>query len=422
MRKTAALLLLLLPFCLTGHLHAQQANMRIKKGPGDHATVSFEFVNNLIIIPVRINQSDPMYFILDSGVRNTMITRLFAEDTLNINEAEKVDIMGHGTGQALKAYRSTNNTVDIGRVHGENFSINVLLQDIFHLSSQLGKKVHGIIGYDLLRHFIVHVNYQSRQLKFYPRENFDKWWVRWFYDTYPIEVYNEKPYIKMWVQMRKDSPRVPVNMLIDTGSSETLWLFERTNSLLTIPERKEKLFIGRGLNGNIFGWRSRIFKLGIGGRELRDPIVAFPDTVSVRYDALREGRNGTIGADILHRFNLILDYSNKKIYMRRNSNFPRAFRHNTTGIVLYAEVPGLPIYKIRHVRQKSNASRSGLKRGDQIIRLNGKYAVEHSLEEMNKFLNKVEPGEKISLLIMREAVEKKVRFKAEDIIGSYKRK
>ena len=36
--------------------------------------IPFQLHSNLIIVPVRINESDTLYFILDTGVSNTIIT------------------------------------------------------------------------------------------------------------------------------------------------------------------------------------------------------------------------------------------------------------------------------------------------------------------------------------------------------------
>lgn len=395
--------------------------MNIKAGESNYGAVSFDLINNLIIVPVRINGSDPLHFILDTGVKNTLITQLYASDTLHIKDATKVEIRGHGAGEPLQAYRTKNNTLEIGGVRGEGFEVSILFYDIFNLSKQLGRKVHGIIGFDVFKNFVVSINYQAEKIKFFRSDDFDKWWVDWFYQEHPIEIYNKKPYIKMRVKMHEDSPLVPVNMLMDTGSSETLWLFENSSDSLDIPERKRKLYIGRGLNGNVLGWRSRIYKAFVGDNGMNNPIVAFPDSGSIRYAALRKSRNGTVGADILHRFNVIFDYGNEKIYLRRNANYYKPFRHNTTGLVLKAEVPGLPVYEVSYVRDSSNAYREGIREGDQVVQVNEKQVVEYSLEEINKVLNSFNPGERLSIWVLRNGVRKRFRFRAEDIIGDYRR-
>ncbi len=48
--------------------------------------IPFQLHSNLIIVPVQINQSDTLYFILDTGVSNTIITdpTLFVKSRLRL--------------------------------------------------------------------------------------------------------------------------------------------------------------------------------------------------------------------------------------------------------------------------------------------------------------------------------------------------
>ena len=37
----------------------------------------------------------------------------------------------------------------------------------FDLSSKMGTTIHGIIGYNLLRNFVVKINYRTKRIHFY---------------------------------------------------------------------------------------------------------------------------------------------------------------------------------------------------------------------------------------------------------------
>ena len=69
-------------------------------------TIDFKSASNLIIIPVIINESDTLNFILDTGVRFPIITELPFVDKLNLNYMRPVEISGLGEGESLTAYRS----------------------------------------------------------------------------------------------------------------------------------------------------------------------------------------------------------------------------------------------------------------------------------------------------------------------------
>ena len=45
---------------------------------------------------------------------------------------------------------------------------------------------------------------------------------------------------------------------------------------------------------------------------LKQAKVAFPDSASVKYINLKD-RNGSLGAEVLKRFNVVFDYKNRKM-------------------------------------------------------------------------------------------------------------
>ena len=50
-------------------------------------------------------------------------------------------------------------------------------------------------------------------------------------------------------------------MLLDTGSSDAIWLFE--NETIGIPDKNYDDFLGRGLGGDIFGKRTKVRSIKI---------------------------------------------------------------------------------------------------------------------------------------------------------------
>ena len=60
-------------------------------------TLPFKFISNLIIIPVLINNSDSLYFILDTGLNISILTELSMGDSLSLNYTKQVKLSGQGT-------------------------------------------------------------------------------------------------------------------------------------------------------------------------------------------------------------------------------------------------------------------------------------------------------------------------------------
>ena len=54
-------------------------------------------------------------------------------------------------------------------------------------------------------------------------------------------------------------------MLLDSGGSDALWLFENSKKEIKTPKKFFNDILGEGLSGIIYGNRSRIPRLKIGG-------------------------------------------------------------------------------------------------------------------------------------------------------------
>ena len=80
--------------------------------------IPFQLHSNLIIVPVQINQSDTLYFILDTGVSNTIITDpdAFREKPLTLTR--KIKLSGAGGGGQSDCFYSHKQQSEYGRSQG----------------------------------------------------------------------------------------------------------------------------------------------------------------------------------------------------------------------------------------------------------------------------------------------------------------
>ena len=63
--------------------------------------IPFEFQANLIIVPVKINNSDTLRFILDTGVSSILLTDPSVAQKLGMKSVRKVKIAGAGEGDEI---------------------------------------------------------------------------------------------------------------------------------------------------------------------------------------------------------------------------------------------------------------------------------------------------------------------------------
>lgn len=381
----------------------------------DYERIPFIFSGNQIIIKLKINDSKPLNFILDSGVRTPIIIDVPQFDSIEVKDVKKIYIKGLGKGkgkgtEALIAYR---NKINIGNhIINNNQTVLIMLEDLFYLSNRLGHQINGIIGFDIFRDFIVEINYDRQYLKLHNPYKYTYSKCK-RYISKDLSFNRGKPYVHLEVEM-PDGNLVPVKLLVDTGGSDALWLFNNSHKDIGSPEKYIPDFLGRGLNGDIHGKRSRINKLYFDDIFLKDVTASYPDSSSVAFVMMHKERNGSIGGGALSRFKVIIDYTNKKITFKKGHRFRKKFRYNMSGIEFYMPYPELPIYEVHSIREGSPASIAGVKIGDILTSINYTKASSFTFPEiMAKFQDR--DGSRIRLSLNRsgELIEVKFRLKEE---------
>jgi PDZ domain/Aspartyl protease len=439
MKKIYLLILFCFPFILSFSQEGFQFKTNKKK-----IVIPFQLCNNLIVIPIEIN-GVVLNFLLDTGVEKTVLFTLEGKDSLKFNNVEKIRIKGLGNGNSIDGLLSKENKLKIKNLVDDNHEVYIILDQDINFSSQLGIPIHGIIGYYFMKDYFIEIDYRSRKLSVYrKKDDYSANKLKKF-DQLQVSIELEKPYIESVTTLNMKT--VNTKVLIDTGGSDALWLFEDKLNIQS-PKNNFEDYLGRGFSGNIHGKRSRVEKLQIGNQEIFNPTVSFPDTTSVKAINLVKGRNGSIGSEILRRFDLLFDYENKKIYLKKNSNFDNPFNYNMSGIEIQHN--GLqmikeevelrakfvnsdytyntdestnvkykfslkPVYEISNVRPNSSAASAGIKKGDVITKINGILAYRYKLQEINDLMQS-EEGRWISLEIKRDFTVLKFRIQLRKIL------
>lgn len=335
-------------------------------------TLNCQQVGNLVVVPVSINGSVPLNFVIDTGSPHTIITNTEAINHFQLKKGKPILISGLGQNtRKLEAYLSKSNQLRLGDADSEATDIVLLFEEEFNLSSRFGIPIYGIIGYDLLIDFVTEINYTQNKISFYNHDYFyrkKKRKIRKF-DEIPLEIIKKKPYISANSDI--NGQKVLLKLLIDSGSWDAIWLFEDEKENISIPPKHIDDYLGFGLNGEIHGKKSRINFLELGTTKLQLPTTSFPDSLSTT-NINRKERNGTVGGEILNRFTTIYDYRNRKLFLKPNPKYKNEFNYNMAGIELYQPFPELPYLEVVYVRENSPAAVAGIQKGDAIRYVNGR--------------------------------------------------
>lgn len=344
-------------------------NFEIENGKNKFS-VYFKHIGNLVIIPISINGSVPLNFLLDTGSPYTIITNLNAIRHFELKKGSSITVSGLGRDiQNIEAYLSTGNSLTIGNATSAESEIILIYEQGFDLSGRFGVPIYGIIGYDILKNFVTEINYSRKKVTFYEPNYFHKKKNLKKFESVPIEIRGKKPYLNLVSKIKEDE--ILLNLLIDSGSSDALWLFEKKEENVFIPSEFIEDYLGYGLNGEIHGKKTRISGLRMGSYHLNHLTTSFPDSVSIS-NVVRKNRNGTVGSEVLRRFTTIYDYENQTFYFKKNKYFKQDFHYNLAGLELYQPYPDLPYLEVAYVRKNSPAYFAGLKKGDAIRYVNEK--------------------------------------------------
>ena len=355
----------------------QTLGFRLEEG-ARKITIPFDIYNNLIVVPVVLNDRLPLRFILDTGVRTTILTEKTFSDLLNLEYSKKYTIAGYGEIPLVEAYITNGVSLSLPGIRGEGHAMLVLKEDYLELRNYLGTEVHGVIGYELFSRFVVGIDYDKRLLTVTTPDHYKK---KGKWEAIPISIEDTKPYVNGAIKYSEDQDPVQLKLLIDTGASHGLILNEETTPSLYLPERNVHTSLGRGLGGKLEGKLARLSEFSLGSKDWDNVIATFPDQGYLMDSIMGTtvDRNGSVGGDILKK----------------------EFTYNLSGITIKAIGSRLDQYEIVEVQPNSAGYDAGFRQGDRLIAINNIATVEMPLGRVISLLNS-KPNKKLTLVVTRE--------------------
>lgn len=417
-----------------------QRGFRFPDGDARRISIPFQFVNNLIVVPVEVNGVE-LNFLLDTGVDETILFSLDDQEVA-FNNVQKVKLKGLGSQDAIEGLKSSNNILKFQNTLTDwNHDVYIVLDESFNVSSNIGIPVNGILGYHFFEDNLVEINYEAKRITVYPEGKKVRKKLAKNFKMFDISIEKSKPYLVAKAGLTDSA--FDAKLLIDTGSSDAIWLFSSKSAKIKVPERNFDDYLGRGFSGEIFGKRARMGHFSIGTFHFHEPIASFPDSTSIRNINMVKGRVGSVGGEILKRFTVVFDYKNRKLYLKSNGSLHQPFHYNMSGMEVHHvgvtwvretvkmasvysdnqysvdgdklreeftyKVVLKPVYAVSNLRDGSPAAVAGIQKNDEIVAINNKPGHHYSLQEILSLM-KSEDGREITIDVKRAGVIKQYRF------------
>lgn len=369
-------------------------------GNRTRTVIPFEFRSNLIIVSVRVNESDTLRFIVDTGVSYTIITNIKRVSHPLRPIVRQIKIDGVGEGNSVTASVTIGNTIRLNGLQANHHTLVYLNEDLMHLSDNAGVPIDGVLGYELFASLVVTIDFQRQEITCTRPQSY-RYRCRKG-ERYPLFITNRKAYTNV-LSVFDGTAFVPLQVVLDTGAGQALLLdrFQQTVSLLE-PNKVVQVELGRGLSGFVTGELGRLARVRLGQSELSNVLASFPDSSTYnRKIAGLPARQGSIGCELLRRFRVTFNYPERYFVLKPIKRLLREpFEHDMTGLELRAGDEGLNAYFINRIMANSPAERAGLLVGDELIGVNKCPSRTMSLGTLTR-LFRAGPDKPIMLLIRR---------------------
>lgn len=365
----------------------------------DRVTVPFRIVNRHIYADVTVNGKGPFPFMFDTGGVN-ILTPATAR-AAGVGSAGSLAMRGAGAGAVVGGI-ATVHSLAIGGVHFTEQPVRVLPMSDSDIEQA------GMIGFEAFRRWVTKIDYGRGTIEFIRPSAFDASAAG---TAVPIAFYGNLPVAE------GSYDGVPGSFTIDTGNPGGLFLsspFARSHDIASRIKRGVRTIAGVGVGGPSYGVVFRGGALRLGTVTVGRPVtLVSTDAAGAMADP---SLAGNVGAEILRRFVVTLDYARSVIYLKPiDPAPPNLDRYDRSGTRI-TRTPGRT--EVTEVVEGGPAASAGLKSGDTIVSIDGRSASEMSLDAIRSLLRDRPEGTHVTLQLRREGAPISVVLTLRELIGN----
>jgi len=283
--------------CLTWSPQMPSLDENIFANRAGTTSFRFELSQGVIVVPVSINGSKPLRFVLDSGSTRTLIDQSVAA-SLDLNEGEESSLQGAGTGRI--PIRALHN-VDLKFPGLESKGYECFTIDLGPVNKAMGAREDGILGYNFFARFVVTIDFEAKRLDVDLPSAFHQPSA---YEELPLQIHGKWAYVKGELAFPDQIP-VQDNFFIDSGSSDAV-----DHPIVKTLHEKKPTTTGVGLGTPVEGALAVATSFRVGSFSVEGPIVACCGAT--------DATSRMMGTEILRRFTVIFDYPSSRLFLKPN--------------------------------------------------------------------------------------------------------
>ena len=324
------------------------------------ADVPIQLVDGFVFIQARVHGSEELTLLFDTGCTQLALHSTAAERLgLRATATTKHDGTGTFVERVIEGVSVTIGDLIFG-------PLDAMQRDPGPLRRRFGIEFDGVIGADLLRDYVVGVDYDRMRLTVRGADDFVYAGAGTGYD-----IVSNPYFATMAASVTLDDGEVLTGrFLIDTGAGVPLALntpFVNRHDLLNRigVERISYTLAARSVE--MTSHPGRLARFDLGHHAFHDMPVLLSQTEAGPLSPTVIA--GIIGNQIWKRFNTTFDYKRNKLYLEPNGSHGEPFRVDCSGLALSQTPDGA--FVVRAVFDGSPAAQAGVRPGDVITRIDG---------------------------------------------------
>jgi hypothetical protein len=346
--------------CVLAHPDAPsddfQSDLGISFANGSSSLIPCEFYLDGILIPIPTPDKKQAFLLFDTGANDPLLSAAFA-DKVRIHSNANLSASGVGA-DVWSGSVSTGITFSLPGITFRHARWGIL-PDVA-LDEEFGRPVVGILGIDLLKNFVIRLDYVRHTIEFIKPEKFRP--PADGFAALPLTFGERGPMVTATAQ--SEDSRATGRFLIDTGNNGALDLCR--SFLEANPGLKFTPFAQSGTTG--IGGELLYSEAVCPALELGGLTVPRPQADLDQADQGAGGDiDGSIGNEIWRRFDVMLDLPHRKLYLRKNARFADPFHYVSAGMKLLASGANYETLTVRAILPGSAGDLAGFLPGDVIV-------------------------------------------------------
>lgn len=250
------------------------------------------------MVQASVNNSDPVWFFLDSGAGISVLDNRLVEK-LNMEEIGYMDLRGVGGSQHASFHRADQ--FSIGPLTIQNYLVSAL--DLSFLDQIFDEPIAGIIGSGVFGRSIVEIDVEKSRVALYDSSEFEDDEFNWF----PMLVDDGTPIVEGKLEGNKGF------FMLDTGKGAGALAIhsQAVADFKLLESRQIRTDAIGGVGGQMRVQRGIIDTFEIGPFAHHEVDASFLDETGGSFS--NPYHIGTVGMRILRDYRIIFDYKNERI-------------------------------------------------------------------------------------------------------------